>query len=1468
MGLRHFLSVLQVNNRQVFIACSVFIQRLFGIFLGALGPWGLNDNFVQGWDMKKSKNAVARNLGLSICVAMGGVGAVPLILAASSAASFVQASEQVSEKPKMESKDVTGDVTLDQGLVKLMTDMAQIILQSLMAQDAYKEKTIEVEVMLKGTADGSQKAPEGLAFLVKDDKDGKLSKFYAFEEQEKDGATNLVAVEKPFSEYRKLKGLVDAVQDVAHTTIDKVAEVLDHVDVLDELAEVLDLEGAAHGITEYLGDVTENVIEAVLGDANEDEDDEGDETAGGGILTSTAGFIAGVIGNVLGTGSDTSDTSDEEDGKKTVEKKAETAKVDVSDSTSAEPVKEVSSVNEDDGEKSSEKNTDTVKVEVSDNTGTEQVDEDSSLKSTIQEGVGVVQEVTHTVIEKVGDVLENVPAVDDLAEGLDLKGLAHKITEDAGGIVEGVVDTALGKVTEGEENGGTTAGGGVLAGIVGVLNKVLSTGTEGDELPKEQEAAGNVTKEEKTPETTSGTTTASTDAVPSAPVTTSESPNTVQSDVSTDNNNAVVLDTSSSKSDTQKSAATTGEPTTTQTPEQVTNNASVTNTAQSNGEGGQTSTADAAKEQGTTGTTVTSTTTDDSSTRELPSTTTTGAGGEAPPAQAAANTKGTAATADTSATPHGNTGSAGRALDEAPTQVSGPADAGIKSVGTVGGGTKTETDGPLKSDGQQALGSLIAGSKIAEHLAGTTMKILGELAQKEEYKDKKFSLDLVATEEKDSKSRSAHALAIVVDGDEERKLSKYYLFKEELKDGVTHITLQEKAFSDYLAFKAKETIIELPISKGPTGDAPHDVTSDQLTETLPQGNTSSLVDASSKSGSGNDLMTSTTLVPDVGSATGSAVVGTGNGIDSGSGALEVVDTGSGGSSSGALSETKVENYRQAVAKLFKDGGELLGKAGTASKGLESLIQSSKAPLQVARLDVGGQVPENIRDYVVVIEKPDGNTLLQRLQRTEEGGLKLVSPTQARSLLDMSKAGAKGTLGGETVNALLTQADAAGWKVKAIYGLQPDATAEGGLSVVRYLPEEAFAKVEAALKAGKEVIAAIAEVEADAVKAAGDKAPAVEVAKVDGDKVPTVELAKVDGDKVPAVEVAKVDGDKVPAVELAKVDADSAADAAAAEPAAVAEEAEQALAMLEAAQVPGLNNPALRRQAYADALAYMGRAASRFDGQLLDELGQDHGLAAGDSRLWAGLIGASESIAGSGDREDSKERSQGVAAGVVFQLRDDLTLGVALGQTVGKVSSDGKAKLDLTQVAVAGLHRLNGQDSGPYLGGGLGAAHAGIQAKRSHEGETARGKTSATQFHASVKLGSDIDVGDWIFEPSLGLMGVQTHLKGTREKNEGLRIKSQVHNSAFAQTGLNLSRNFQLEGWMLKPELSAQYQYRLSNPESVKVAYDDTSWRQPGATDKRGGAGFGLGLEVRKSLMRAKAEVGDDGAVNLSLGVSW
>ncbi len=112
------------------------------------------------------------------------------------------------------------------------------------------------------------------------------------------------------------------------------------------------------------------------------------------------------------------------------------------------------------------------------------------MKSTIQEGVGVVQEVTHTVIEKVADVLENVPAVDDLADGLGLKELAHGLTEDAGDIVEGVVDSALGKVIKDEENGGTTAGGGVLAGIVGVLNKVLSTGTEGDELPKAQEAGG------------------------------------------------------------------------------------------------------------------------------------------------------------------------------------------------------------------------------------------------------------------------------------------------------------------------------------------------------------------------------------------------------------------------------------------------------------------------------------------------------------------------------------------------------------------------------------------------------------------------------------------------------------------------------------------------------------------------------------------------------------------------------------------------------------------------------------------------------------------------------------------------------------------------------------------------------------------------------------------------------------------
>ncbi len=193
--------------------------------------------------MKKSKNAVARNLGLSICVAMGGVGAVPLILAASSAASFVQASEQGSEETKASEKK---------------TDTAKS----------------------EGNA-STEHAEEGSS-LKSDIQEG-----------------------------------VDVVQDVAHTAIKTVTDVLDHIPVLDNLAEGLDLEGLAHEITEGVGDIVDGVIDTALGGVTEDE--EGDKTTGDGILAGTAGFVAGVISNVLGAGSDTSEP--EEGGEKTSEKK-------------------------------------------------------------------------------------------------------------------------------------------------------------------------------------------------------------------------------------------------------------------------------------------------------------------------------------------------------------------------------------------------------------------------------------------------------------------------------------------------------------------------------------------------------------------------------------------------------------------------------------------------------------------------------------------------------------------------------------------------------------------------------------------------------------------------------------------------------------------------------------------------------------------------------------------------------------------------------------------------------------------------------------------------------------------------------------------------------------------------------------------------------------------------------------------
>ncbi len=54
--------------------------------------------------MKNSKNSVARNLGLSICVGLGGVASVPMIFAASSVTNFVQAAEKTKTVEKKTKK--------------------------------------------------------------------------------------------------------------------------------------------------------------------------------------------------------------------------------------------------------------------------------------------------------------------------------------------------------------------------------------------------------------------------------------------------------------------------------------------------------------------------------------------------------------------------------------------------------------------------------------------------------------------------------------------------------------------------------------------------------------------------------------------------------------------------------------------------------------------------------------------------------------------------------------------------------------------------------------------------------------------------------------------------------------------------------------------------------------------------------------------------------------------------------------------------------------------------------------------------------------------------------------------------------------------------------------------------------------------------------------------------------------------
>ncbi len=538
----------------------------------------------------------------------------------------------------------------------------------------------------------------------------------------------------------------------------------------------------------------------------------------------------------------------------------------------------------------------------------------------------------------------------------------------------------------------------------------------------------------------------------------------------------------------------------------------------------------------------------------------------------------------------------------------------------------------------------------------------------------------------------------------------------------------------------------------------------------------------------------------------------------------------------ATQAEQAARYALSVAKLMQAGRQAFAEAGVALGALDRIIVANALPLGVAVHDAGTLLPADANEYLVLSAEPGAQPSLQRLRRSAPaegseatGENRVYESVRDNALLGADAAGAEDDekylilsvesgarsslrrlrravpSEGETApgDDASMQSDKARDKVvETLYGLTRNDEAPGGVSIVRYLPQATYDKVTAAVQAGKALLDALAEVDAEAAQ-----------------------------------------------VRLREQQAIAAAERAA------------AAAM---APLKGLQNPALRRQAYADSLGYMGRAATRFDDLLFDELSLE-ALQQGDSRQWVGILSAAGSISGTGMQKDSKENSQGLAAGSLYQLSDHFTLGVGLAQSAGKVSSDGKASLDLTQLGLMGRHAFDG---GHYLAVGAGLAHAVIDTKRNHDEVSAKGETSITQYHASTRVGSSVELGEWIFAPSIALMLRQTELQGTREEQSGLHVRSQRQNSSQATTGLNLSRSFQLDGWLLRPELSAEYRRLLGSLDSVRVEYAGDTWRQPGASRKRGSGGFGLGLEVRRSIARARAEIGDDGTVNLKFGVSW
>ncbi|MBN0602945.1 autotransporter domain-containing protein, partial [Pseudomonas aeruginosa] len=100
------------------------------------------------------------------------------------------------------------------------------------------------------------------------------------------------------------------------------------------------------------------------------------------------------------------------------------------------------------------------------------------------------------------------------------------------------------------------------------------------------------------------------------------------------------------------------------------------------------------------------------------------------------------------------------------------------------------------------------------------------------------------------------------------------------------------------------------------------------------------------------------------------------------------------------------------------------------------------------------------------------------------------------------------------------------------------------------------------------------------------------------------------------------------------------------------------------------------------------------------------------RLWFQGLASGLRNEGRSGVSGSRERSDGIALGLVQALDERTQGGATLAQTKGRINSaGGKVELDITQLAVGLLHAFDSLEQGGYVSAMLGAGYLDAASKR-------------------------------------------------------------------------------------------------------------------------------------------------------------